>query len=165
MFENQYQSNLKANLSYRKLSDLKTTLGIIQAANLLAIEGYSHASASQILSKAAEQYNISCSPSVAGTICSDLHIYKTTVHGKNQYHLDTNQLDKLQKNLEQQIREICLKLESAIADFKELPSRINDLQSQWKNILKLQSQEKDLTNRISTPESNNNLTNPFRRQS
>ncbi len=165
MLQNQYQSISKGNLSYRKLSDLKTTLGIIQAANLLAIEGYSNASASQILLKAADQYDISCSPSMAGTICSELHIHKTTVHGKTKYHLDTNQLDELQHKLELDIQAASQKLESAIADFKELPGRIDELQSQWKNILKPQAQKNDLTSRISAAESNNKLNNSIRRQS
>jgi chromosome segregation ATPase len=135
---------LKGSSVNHKLESQKNTLALIQAADILSLEGYSRASASEVAARAAREFNISVTPAAVGQSFSELSIRKVTIHGKSCFVLDHNQLKSIHEQIAGQCQEAIQKLQSIVTTYQELPSRIEALHEHWRNILQLQSRQREL---------------------
>ncbi len=132
------------NSASRGLSDLKVQLALVQAASLLYLEGVTRATASQVVEKAIREYGIEATPSYAGQLFAVLGIGSSITHGKSRFVLEHDLLNKVRKALETKIEETSSHLKSSIEHFKDLPDKINALEKDWNDCLRLRQKEKEL---------------------
>ena len=93
----------------RELTELETRFLLIQSACTLALEGMTRASASQIATKALQDYKLQTQPYFIGQVFSSLNIPSVTSHGKNRFVLDSGELEKIRKDLEARCKESMIK--------------------------------------------------------
>lgn len=139
---------LAGNNAYRGLADYKITLVLVQSTNLMALAGISRATASEIAEDVLRRYEIEITPSNVGQTLSLLGIKTTITHGKSRYILDASQLENIRSNIENHCHNLETKLEASIKSFQVLPNRIQSLEKQWQDILKLRRQETELIKTI-----------------
>jgi len=131
------------------LRELKIVLALIQAACLITAQGNNRATATEVARLAAKQCGVSATPAKVGQILSSLGIGTGISHGKRQYLLDHNELEKIRQDISGKCQSLAERLESAIEAFRELPERIAGLEKQWQEIRRLTSLERELIQTIS----------------
>jgi len=136
------------------LSELKVQLALIQVACTLAIEGITRATASEISNKALQVYQVEVTPSFTGQSFANIGIRTVTTHGKSKFVLDSEQLEKIRKELGSKYEQIQTKLQEAIERFAGLPKRIDSLQTEWNKIRASRTREQELIRVINADRQN-----------
>jgi DNA repair exonuclease SbcCD ATPase subunit len=142
------------NHTSEALSEQKVQLALLQSASLLALEGTTRATASQIAAKASQEYGIEVTASFTGQTLSYLNIGSVTTHGKNKFVLDADQLEKIRKGITDNCEKSLAKLQTSIEIFQDLPQRIEKLQAEWKETLKQRAKEQELIRLINADRQN-----------
>jgi len=132
----------------RGLSELKVQLALVQAACIMAIEGTTRATASQIAARAAADYGIDASASFTGQVFATLNVNTVTTHGRSRLVLNHDHLEEVRKGIAAKCEELATKLEETIKEFQDLPDRIGALQEQWNRIQQKRTRERELANLI-----------------
>jgi DNA repair exonuclease SbcCD ATPase subunit len=146
-----YIANSPAVKTYQAvngLRNLKEMLGLIEAALIMSLEGISRATVTEIFRKATDEYGVTSTTSVSGQIFSQLKIKTTTTHGKPRLVLDTAQLKSLKDRISRQIGEVSKELSDILAEYKDTGNRINELEEQLRESIRLYKRERELTQQL-----------------
>lgn len=141
-------NTIKGSQISRGLSDLEIQLALIQAACAMALQGVTRATATEITNKAIAEYEIEATASFTGQTFANLNIRTATSHGKSRFILEYDHLERLRQDIAAKCEELNAKLESSIVGFHDLPERVNNLQTQWQDIVKMRNRERELINFI-----------------
>lgn len=128
----------------KAVSTLATQLRLVQAAALLASEGFSRATASEIAFRAKEEYGVEVLASVAGQAFSALGLRTTTTHGKSRLVLELGDLLQLQQQLETQVEDSAPRFEAAVAKFRDVAERVGELELQLSHVADLVAKERGI---------------------
>jgi chromosome segregation ATPase len=130
------------------LRNLKEMLGLVEAALVMSLEGSSRATVTEVLRKATDEYGVTSTTSVSGQIFSQLKVKTTTTHGKPRLVLDTEQLKSLKDRISRQISEVSQELADVLNEYKDTGNRINQLEEQIKEAIRLYNRERDLNQQL-----------------
>jgi DNA repair exonuclease SbcCD ATPase subunit len=130
------------------LRNLKEMLGLIEAAMVMSLEGISRATVTEVLRKATDEYGVTSTTSVSGQIFSQLKVKTTMTHGKPRLVLDTEQLKSLKNQISRQISEVSQELADVLNEYKDTGNRINKLEEQLKETIRLNKRERELTQQL-----------------
>ncbi len=136
---------MKGSTARRGLSEMKVRLALVQAAATMALEGTNRATASQVTERAISDYGIEATPSFTGQVFSEYGIGTAITHGKSRFVLEHEPLDEIRKGIAAKCEELAATLEKSLAEFKDLPQRIEAMEKQWKNLMQLKTRERELT--------------------
>lgn len=126
----------------------KNALNIIQAALVMAMEGTSRATASDISERATKDFESKSIPSEIGQLLRQMGISSATSHGKTRLILDTDELSVIKDKLSATVIGTGKQLEDTIKQFGDISSRIRTLESQYKEALSRRMKEKELVQLI-----------------
>jgi chromosome segregation ATPase len=127
---------------------MREILGLVETALVMSLEGTRRATVTEVLRKATDEYGVTSTTSVSGQIFSQLKIKTTTTHGKPRLVLDTAQLKSLKDRLSRQISEVSKDLAEILAEYKDTDSRINKLEDQLRETVRLYKRERELTQQL-----------------
>jgi DNA repair exonuclease SbcCD ATPase subunit len=139
---------VKTYQAANSLKNLKEILGLVETALVMSLEGTSRATVTEVLRKATDEYGVTSTTSVSGQIFSQLKVKTTTTHGKPRLVLDTEQLKSLKDQISRQIRQVLQELSDILAEYKDTGNRINQLQDQLKEAVRLYKREHELTQQL-----------------
>jgi DNA repair exonuclease SbcCD ATPase subunit len=149
--DRKYIANSPAVKTYQAangLRNLKEILGLIEAALVMSLEGIFRATVTEVLRKATDEYGVTSTTSVSGQMFSQLKIKTTTTHGKPRLVLDTEQLKSLKDQISRQIRQVSQELAEILAEYKDTGNRINQLEEQLKETVRLNKRERELAQQL-----------------
>jgi hypothetical protein len=135
---------LAGNRANSGLNEMKVRLALIQAAGTMALEGTTRATASQVAFRAAADYKVNVTASVAGQTLAAFNIDSRMTHGKSKFVLDADKLEKIRVDVVSQVESAMAKLTAAIEQFQDLPQRIDRLQERWQETLAMRAREQEL---------------------
>jgi DNA repair exonuclease SbcCD ATPase subunit len=139
---------VKTYQAANSLKNLKEMLGLVEAALVMSLEGTSRATVTEVLRKATDEYGVTSTTSVCGQIFSQLKISTTTTHGKPRLVLDKNQLESIKDRISKQINEVSQELANVLNEYKDTSNRINKLEEQLKETIRLNKRERELTQQL-----------------
>ncbi len=121
-------SSSHVTILHRSIGSLSEKMLVVQAALVMALEGKTRATATEITDRALADYEGYVQPSVVGQLASLLHIRRVTSHGRSRLVLDKTQLETLQADLAARVEAMGPEIEKALASFKALAVRVTDLE-------------------------------------
>jgi myosin heavy subunit len=130
------------------LRTLRVGLGLLEAAHVMALEGQTRAGAGEIAERAAKDFGVSVTASVAGQTFSQMGMATAITHGKTRLVLDPDQLKGLKNDVVRKLETLAAELTEALSEFKDLSSRIEGLDGQWKEVVRLRMRELELAKQI-----------------
>ncbi|MFC1917230.1 hypothetical protein ACFLXH_01065 [Chloroflexota bacterium] len=133
----------KGSSTSRGLEEQKGQLALIQSACVMALEGTTRATASEITAKAMTEFGIEATPSFAGQVFANLQIATVTSHGKSRFVLEQKELEEIRKGMVAKCEEQVTRLKESLKIFHDLPQQIEDLQGQWQEIIDLRKRERE----------------------
>ncbi len=102
----------------------KIVLSLVQTACLLAQEGVSRISASELVERLCRESNTTLTPPEVGQILSELGVRKSILHGKSRFILERAELAEVRQKVARQCEEEMKTLQSRLEEFKRLISQI-----------------------------------------
>jgi DNA repair exonuclease SbcCD ATPase subunit len=139
---------VKAYQAAHGLRNLKEILGLVDAALVMSLEGTSRATVSEVLKRATDEFDVTSTAAVSGQIFSQLKISTTTTHGKPRLVLDTTQLKSIKDQLSRRTTEVSKELADVLSEYKDTSNRINKLEEQLKDSIRLYKRERELTQQL-----------------
>jgi hypothetical protein len=138
----------KAGKAINGLRNLKAAMAILQAAQVMAMEGQTRVTAGEIADRTNKDAGTGTTASVVGQFLRSLNIAVTVIHGRPRLVLDKDQLKDLKENISKACEEAAAELEAALKGFQYLTSRIKELDNEWNLIIQLRARERQLAQQI-----------------
>ncbi|MFQ6029712.1 MAG: hypothetical protein ACE5Q6_19715 [Dehalococcoidia bacterium] len=132
------------------LKTLKLQLALLQSACLLASEGQSRVTSSEVLFRAKREYGVDAMASTAGQLLGSLGLPSSTSKGKTRFLLDPDDLQPLVEDLNSQVADLELRVEQVIESFGQVEERLQPLEQQFNQVVSQVRREGELKQYIET---------------
>ena len=126
------------------LATIRLDLALVQTGYIMAMEGTTRATASQVVERVWTEFEVEVAPWRAGQVFSQMGVRTATAHGKTRLVLDPSQLGPWQEQIAALVDGTAQEVEKAIASFGDVAGRIQALDEQLQETQRLAAQEQEI---------------------
>jgi len=123
---------------------LSTRLALVQTALSMVLEGRTRATVTEVIDRAADEFEAFILPSVAGQVFSELGVRRVAVHGQRRLVLDPERLQEIHDDLAEQLEKLKPQVEAAAERFERLNETVQVLEGRMNGIYRRARREKEL---------------------
>ena len=133
-----------ASVLHGTVSSMADRLRVVQAALMMALEGVTRATATEVSQRAMAEYNVHLMPSVVGQIASSLDIRRVTSHGRCRLVLDSSQLEPVRESLEARLDAVAPRVEETASSFRAVAERVGEMEDRIAQAVRLARREPEV---------------------